>query len=105
MERRLLFTSILLLFDQYQMQLAFMLAVCFVALSREVGAWWYASSDYLSYYCAWNVLMAIVALLLMDVEKVRGDKINQALLSIVLILTNVVLIGITFFFNDDEIVG
>ena len=73
MARRIAFTSLVLLLDQhYQAPVAMLLAVSSVALSREVGAWWFASSDYLSYLCNWNVVLAILALLLMDVEEVRA---------------------------------
>ena len=49
--------------------------------------------------------MAIMALLMMDTEVVGGSgessKQNQMWLSIILILTNVILVGVTFFFNDN----
>ena len=61
MERRIVFTSMILLIPcDFQMQIAFLLAVCSIVLSREVGAWWHASSDYLSYYCAWNVVLSLI---------------------------------------------
>ena len=53
MTRRLIFTSIIMLIPlpTVQMQVALMFAVVSVALSREVGAHWFASSDYLQYFC------------------------------------------------------
>ena len=65
MERRLLFTSTLLLFPlNVQIQIAIAFAVSTTALSREVGAWWDASSDYLSYLCNWNIVIASTLLYL-----------------------------------------
>jgi hypothetical protein len=53
MMRRLIFTSIIMLSTSptVQMQVALMVAIISVALSREVGAHWFASSDYLQYFC------------------------------------------------------
>ena len=49
--------------------------------------------------------MAIMALLMMDTEVVGGSgessKQNQMWLSIILILTNAILVGVTFSFNDN----
>ena len=53
MVRRLAFTSLIMLIDAptVQMQVALLVAIVGVALSREVGAHWFASSDYLQYFC------------------------------------------------------
>ena len=53
MVRRLAFTSLIMLIEAptVQMQVALTVAIAGVALSREVGAHWFASSDYLQYFC------------------------------------------------------
>lgn len=53
MVRRLAFTSLIMMIEAptVQMEVALVVAIAGVALSREVGAHWFASSDYLQYFC------------------------------------------------------
>jgi len=91
MLRRLCLTSLLLVINpQYvksarylQIQVALMISLAMCVLYREAGAYWNSSSDYLAYMCAWQIVLAVIALLFMDVQSEMQN--DEMVLSVILI--------------------
>ena len=98
--RRLTFTSALMFVNSpvdggrgTQILIALILALCQVLVLRETGPYWDAPLDYLAYFCAWQVVLGTICLLLMDAASGEPIQVHPVVLSILLLAVNACILG------------
>ena len=105
MVRRFTFTSALMFVNGSdggrgtQILIALILSLCQVLVLRETGPYWDAPLDYLAYFCAWQVVLGTICLLLMDAASGEPIQVHPLVLSILLLAVNACILGTSVNFS------